>query len=318
MTLSRPVLDLLDEFLSEFTTQASTVEQYRKINLLFIGWMQRSKDHQPASPSRRAFAEYWRYCRNKGLSIRTIDNYTAGIRTFYKWLVECEYYNQDITAKTKSLRKSTDFIKAPLPEEKAIELLNSFRDDSIIELRDHAIINLMLRLGLRRNEVATLNQEDFKNAGDQWYIRIQGKGHNEKDAELPITEGILKPIQLYWNQRPEIKKEDAAFLSHCYRSQGRISTHFISVMVKARLRAIGLNDRLYSSHSLRHTAAYFATKAGAKPIEVQQMLRQKDARVTEQYLKAFRQERIKDGTAVMKLDVYLKECAERAVKLSKS
>lgn len=314
MKLPHPILDLLDEYLSELTKEASTIEQYRKINLLFIQWMTMSKDHNAAEPTRRAFATYWHDCRTRNLSVRTLDNYTAAIRMFFKWLVDCEYFNQDITAGTKSLRKSSDFIKAPLPEEKAIELLNNFEKDSVVELRDFAIVNLMLRLALRRNEVSTLNQEDFKHEGSQWYVRIQGKGHNEKDAELPITTDILRPIRKYWSKRPGMSKGDPAFISHSNSASGRITPHFISVMVKARLRAIGLDDRLYSSHSLRHTAAYYAMKAGAKSIEVTVMLRQKDTRVAEQYLKAFKQGRRKDGTAIMKLGGYIRERVRKPLK----
>ena len=314
MKLPHPILDLLDEFLSEMTREASTIEQYRKINLLFIRWMTMSKDHNAAEPTRQAFACYWRDCRSRNLSVRTLDNYTAAIRMFFKWLVLCEYYKHDVTAGTKALRKSSDYIKAPLPEEKTEELLNNFKKDSVVELRDFAIINLMVSLGLRRNEVATLNQEDFKRDGTLWYVRIMGKGHSEKDAELPITNDILKPIRKYWSKRPGMSKGDPAFISHSNSASGRITPHFISVMVKARLRAIGLDDRLYSSHSLRHTAAYYAMKAGAKSIEVTVMLRQKDTRVAEQYLKAFKQGRRKDGTAIMKLGGYIRERVRKPLK----
>jgi integrase len=105
-----------------------------------------------------------------------------------------------------------------------------------------------------------------------------------------------------------------AFISHANCSSKRITPHFVSVMVKARFRAIGLDDKLFSSHSLRHSAAYYATKAGSSSFEVQQMMRHKDGRATEQYKKAFNQERIKDGTSIFYLDNYLKKCQERCGK----
>lgn len=316
--LPKLVNDLKDEFLEDLTDKESSIEQYRKILSWFIKWQSMKKDCDPANPTRRTFSQFYRELRDKKRSVRTLDNYTVVIRKFFKWLIALGYYDTDITEGTKPLRKSNDFIKAPLSMDQATRLLKSISGNTVIELRDYAIINTVLRTGLRRIEISRLNHNDIIKAGSQYYIRIQGKGHDEKDCELPITRDILEPIQKYWKHRPDMYKEAPAFISHARCSSERITPHVISVMVKTRLRSIGIDNKLYSCHSLRHSAAYFAIKAGAKAIEVQQMLRHKDGRVTEQYKKAFNEERIKDGTAVLELDKYFKKYTESGLKQTKN
>jgi site-specific recombinase XerD len=306
MQLPEPIIILLERYLSELTLEPSTIELYRKNNMRFILWLTKSK-HPVKEPTRAAFCIYWQQLRNQGLSVRTIDNYLACVRGFFKWLMEERYYDKNITAGTKSLRKSDDYIRAPLSDNQAMNLLQSLKGNKLIEKRNYAIVNLMTFLGLRRIEVTRLDVKDIYPVDFQWFIKVHGKGHSEKDSELPITERILFPIQEYWQLREfPLDKDSPAFVNHAHCSTGRITPHFISGMVKTALRSIGLDDKLYTSHSLRHCAAYYAVKSGCKIVDDQQMLRQKDGRVTEQYLKAFNEQRIINGAGVFGLDEYFK------------
>lgn len=306
MVLSDKVNVLKDQFLSELTLNPSSILQYEKVLNIFILW-QTKKDVNVTQPTRATYAKFFNELKAKDLSSRTIDNYTAIIRKFFKWMVDLSYYDIDITDRITPLRKSNDYVKAPLPEDKAMILLNHKPGNSVIEVRNHAIINTMIRIGLRRIEISRLNVCDIFQVGTQWFIRVHGKGRYQQYDELPITQDILTPIQNYWKYRMNPEESDPAFINHARCSSGRITPHFISVMAKARLRSIGLDNKLFSSHSFRHTAAYFAFKSGSKQIEVQQMLRQRDGRSTEQYLKAFNHEKVKDGTAIFNLDSYYKK-----------
>jgi integrase len=189
-------------------------------------------------------------------------------------------------------------------------LLNSLGTQTEIEKRDYAIINLISFTGLRRIEVSRLDVKDIYQDKRQYYIKICGKGHTEKDTTLPLTNDVIKPIHDYWNTRFHMGPWDLnspAFVTHCNRGVNRIMPSFITKMVKRSLREIGLNDSMYSCHSLRHTAAALAMKAGCVVAQVQQMLRHKNMSTSEQYLKSFRQGKLNDGAAISILNNYFKE-----------
>jgi site-specific recombinase XerD len=63
----------------------------------------------------------------------------------------------------------------------------------------------------------------------------------------------------------------------------RLATGSISRIVKSRLRKAGLNSKYYTAHSLRHTAATVALKAGASLEKVQEMLGHADINTTLMY-----------------------------------
>ena len=235
----------MEQYLSELTLSESTIRQYKKTIALFITWLSKRNDYSVREPTRAAFCIYYQELKKKGRSVRTIDNYTACIREFFQWLLASQYYDKDITQGTRSLRKSNDYIRAPLTDDQAMKLLQSLKGDKVIDKRNFAIVNLMLFVGLRRIEVTRLDVRDIYQSGNQWYIKIHGKGHNEKDAELPITNRILAPIQEYWTARGATPEPDEpAFLNHSHSSAGRITPHFVSDMVKTSLRSMGLMIKL--------------------------------------------------------------------------
>jgi integrase/recombinase XerD len=74
------------------------------------------------------------------------------------------------------------------------------------------------------------------------------------------------------------------FVSNSNNSQGeRITTKTISRLTKEGLRAIGIDDRTITAHSLRHTAATNLIRSGASLQDTQMMLRHADISMTMHY-----------------------------------
>jgi integrase len=268
---------------------------------------------------RADFVLYYSHLLKSGRSAKTLDVYTSSIRAFFKWLQEWGFYDKDITAGTRNKRRYSDYVRSPLSIEQADQLLKSCNGMSLIDKRNYAILNLMLFLGLRRCEVSRLDMRDIYQQEDRYYIRIQGKGHVDKDSILKITKDIISPIDDYWSLRTDIfKANTAAFLSHARRGEARLTPSFISKMVKSHLRKIGLNDPVYSSHSLRHTAAILAMKAGSSVDEVRSMLRHRSASVTELYLKQLNRDEDAGNTAISNLGQYYQKFKETAKKVHNS
>jgi integrase/recombinase XerD len=310
MKLTEPILELVEKFLSEKNIERSSKDLYRKTLHYYINWLVR-KEHPVKEPTKASLIIYIEELKGSSKSIRTIDSYLTSVKMFFKWLKENELYDKNIASGIKSLRKSNDYIRSSLSLEQVTLLLESAKGNKIINSRNLAIINLMCFLGLRRIEVTRLNVGDIYPAESQWYIKLHGKGRHEKDCELPITDNILTPIRDYLDLRIEgISDNSPLFCNHARCSVKRITPDFVSRMIKGYLKRIGLNNKQFTCHSLRHTAATNALRAGSKVAEIQQMLRQRNASTTEIYLRSIRENRINDGSAIFALDEYYSKFKE--------
>ena len=113
-------------------------------------------------------------------------------------------------------------------------------------------------------------------------IYVQGKGHDDKDDPIKLPDYVLETINEYLTKRDSDAKP--LFLNHGKRSdKTRIKPKTISELVKNSLRLIGLDDKRYTAHSLRHTCATIALLNGASIQEVQMTLRHKSINTTTIY-----------------------------------
>ena len=140
-------------------------------------------------------------------------------------------------------------------------------------------------------------------SGEHTLISLQRKGKVDKSCRIGVTDKVLDAIHDYLVCRGEMTEDSPLFVTHKngYASQG-ISDFMISKMVKRYLRVIGLDDKCYTCHSLRHTAAILSLKAGASIYDVQQMLGHTSIETTRIYLRAIDAEKRVDNAAIRRLD----------------
>ena len=81
-----------------------------------------------------------------------------------------------------------------------------------------------------------------------------------------------------------------------------LSDVMVSRIVKFYLNKIGIDDKYYTCHSLRHTAAILSLKSGASIYDVQQMLGHTSIETTRIYLRAIDAEKRIDNDAIRRLD----------------
>ena len=147
--------------------------------------------------------------------------------------------------------------------------------------RDFAIINLLIRTGLRTIEVIRANIEDIRQESGEAVLWIQGKGRDDKDEFVLLTEGTFKPIRDYLSSRSITDNKEPLFASLSDRNKGnRLTTRSISRIVKNKLKEIGLNNDRLTAHSLRHTAITLALKGGATIQEAQALGRHANINTT--------------------------------------
>jgi site-specific recombinase XerD len=143
--------------------------------------------------------------------------------------------------------------------------------------RDYAVIVVMLRLGLRATEVATLRLDDLDWRAGQ--LTVRGKGGRVDQLPLPVDVG--EAISAYLRRgRPRTATVREVFLRlrppEVSLGRGGVTAIVASAARRAQLGVV-------RAHRLRHTAASDMLRAGASLSEVGQVLRHRSAGSTAVY-----------------------------------
>ena len=229
-----------------------------------------------------------------GMSSLSVGAYLTSVRRFFAW-AEGEKIYLNIARDVKGPKRKQQFRKQALTAAKAKEVL-SYQDGQ--GLRDHAMLNLLLRTGLRTIEVIRANVEDITYKAGTRVLLVHGKGRSERDAFVILTDTAYQPIADYLATRGKVKAGEPLFTSHSNNSKGgRLSTRTVSGIAKQSLRSVGLDSKEYTAHSLRHTTAVTIMRAGGSIEDAQHVLRHSSPATTQIYTATIKEElRLRNST----------------------
>lgn len=228
--------------------------------------------------------QYKSHLLAEGLSPRTGNLYLTSVRQFFKYLESNRIY-PDVSAGLKGFKRSYGFNRDPLTLQQARDLLSSIDTSDIIGLRDFAMINLMLRTGLRTMEVVGSDVGDIRQTSNATLLYVRSKGKDAKDDFVVLTREAYEPIARYLAVRHCTDPRAALFVSHSNNNMGmRITTKTLRFDVKQKLLRIGVYSSRISAHSLRHTFATMALQNGATIEQVRDTLRHQNITTTQIYV----------------------------------
>lgn len=287
-TSSGDAQSLIEAFLRGLDVKESSRRLYGRTLKQFFAWVDLEGKQLPEL-TKADIAEYKSHLENGlKLSPLTVGSYIVSLRKFYEW-VETEGLYKNIAKGIKTPQRSQVFEKQYLSEEKSGELLEHFKEGS---LRNYAIVNLMLRTGLRTIEVSRLQIGDICYMGEKRVLKIWGKGKTEaekgKDYNFVVlTDKAYLPIRNYIEAtRKGARSGEPLFTSTSRQNKGeKLSTRTISGLCKEGLKSIGLDGNEYTAHSLRHTTASLLLGHGQTLLAVQHVLRHASVNTTQRYTK---------------------------------
>lgn len=225
-------------------------------------------------------------------SVATIRLYSTTTKMFFAYLQKSGIY-RDVAAEMTplKLRKSSTHNKKALSDAQAKKLLGAVKGDSVVAIRDKAIIALALTCGLRTVEISRANVGDFQENEGFWTLAVQGKGRISADELVKIAAPVAEMIQAYLDKRGNVADDEPLFKSASNNKtwQGnsygsRLSEQSVGKMIKRYMKSVGINDKKITAHSCRHFAATTAIKRGVDLREVSAMLRHASLNVTMTYL----------------------------------
>ncbi len=282
---SRPasLQDLTEAFLADQDVSTSSRETYRRSLRQFIGWLESTGRAQRMSTLQREDILAYKESLQAEKSSSTVSTYLTVVRKLYGWLESQKLY-PDITRGVKGAKKAKGHRKDCLTPGQIRQALDTMDRSTLEGLRDFALLNLLVRTGLRTVEVARAQVGDIRQEAGQAVLWIQGKGRDEKDDFVLLVEDTLEPLREYLAARGPVSAEEPLFVSSSDRNRGEaLTTRSISRIVKQALQAVGLNDSRLTAHSMRHTAITLAAAGGASLHQVQAMARHSDPKITMVY-----------------------------------
>ena len=279
--------EVVATFIAAQDVSESSRKLYTRTLSQYFVWMEREqKDVKELT--RKDVLEYKDYLQEESLSSLTISSYITAVRKCYEW-AEGEKLYPNIAKGIKTPRRIQAFKKQHLTDAKSKELLDYFQNQS---LRDYAIVNLILRTGLRTIEVVRANIEDITFKGERRVLKVWGKGHLEKDDFVVLSDKAYLPIKNYLAiARKGAKSGEPLFSSTSHQNYGeRLTTKTISSLCKDGLKAIGLEGKEFTAHSLRHTTAVAILKHGGQLTDVQSVLRHTSPVTSQIYTESVKEE----------------------------
>lgn len=247
-----------------------TIKYYLNILKQFVLWI----DVPLEQVTYEKIGDYIDYLHNKRMGAASINLYLAVIRVFYSYL----RYEEKIKLSNPVRNSCRLRVPKPLPRhlrEEEVEYLFSV----IKNKRDFAMFKLMLRCGLRVEEVSnlTLGAIDLK---QRRIIVYHGKG--SKDRVVYISDDAHNALVAYLKIRSHFRIKKV-FLVEKGNFKGQpISVRGIQKRIEYYAKKTGLK---VSCHSLRHTMATQLLNAEAQVETIQDLLGHNWITTTQRYCK---------------------------------
>lgn len=202
----------------------------------------------------------------KNISPKTLSRNIATIKSFFKYLVEQEILDKNIT-KGILFPKLPKKLPAFLTETEIDKLMEAPKFHSKNSIKDRLILELLYSTGMRISELVAIKMDKIKL--EEGLIKVLGKGNVER--QVIIGSKAKEQLKKYLRHRSNIESE---FLFPCERKNsktGHISIRKVYKDVKKLLFLATGNDAL-SPHSIRHSTATHLLENGTDLMSVKELM----------------------------------------------
>ena len=260
----------------------ATQKTYNKAVENFAGYLM---NYNISLPTREDVISYREWLLANNYKPSSARLYMTIVKKFFRWLASKMIY-ANVADGVKLPEMPTDeHSRGSLTIEEAKATIFFFKGRSEKELRDKAIMSLMIGCGLRSCEVIRLDLGDVEKRRGQWFLKIHGKKRSGKVDSVALSGELKRILDDYIAVRPAGKKGTPMFISTSRRNRGqRLETQTVSRLAKKIFAGIGIESERICCHSCRHTHATLALQAGVPIREVSKNLRHRSTTTTEIYL----------------------------------
>lgn len=223
----------------------------------------------------------------KQLARPSVKQQLAAIRMVFDYLVLGQALPSNPAAAVRGPKYTTKRGKTPvLSSDEARQLLDSIKvENSVVGLRDRALIGLMVYTFARVGAATGMNVEDWYFQNRKWWVRLHEKGG--KLHAMPAHHNLEDYVASYLEAAGIAGEKDTPLFRTVRGKTQQLTDHRMTqsdVYVMIRRRAAGAGVKtLIGCHTFRATGITAYLKNGGKLEVAQQMAAHESARTTGLY-----------------------------------
>jgi site-specific recombinase XerD len=206
----------------------------------------------------------------------------TALRSFFRYLRHHGAISTDLAGCVPTVPNwSLSTLPKFLPADDVERILECCDRKTSIGRRNHAILLLLARLGIRAGEVVALNLDDIDWSTGQ--ITIRGKGG--KSAQLPLAPDVGEALATYLRDDRQRCSTRRVFVRHRAPLVGFGNSSTISSIVMRALKHASVESAHTGAHVLRHSLATSLLRQGGSLDEIGELLRHQSPNTTAIYAK---------------------------------
>jgi len=272
----------LDHFLNFLVVEKglskNTLDAYGRDLARYLDFLAERKLRRPDEIRPPDVIQFLGRLKDQGLSPRSRSRALVAVRVFHKFLLQECLASHNPATRVEAPKTLNPLPKA-LSQSDVERLLQAPRDETPLDLRDKAMLELLYATGLRVSELIGLQVNDLQlSAG---YLTAFGK--RSKQRLVPMGEAAVEAISGYLGLgRPQLGRQGNSHFLFLNRSGDGLTRQGFWKMIKRRAREVGIQKNI-SPHTLRHSFATHLLENGADLRSVQTMLGHADISTTQIY-----------------------------------
>lgn len=280
--LSHKSIELIEEYLAyldlERGVSRHTLDAYRRDLTGFAELC----GGRLSDASVREINQYMAHMDSVGVRPATVARKLSALRGFYHYLKRHGKGGKAFPEKIRA-PKLVSYHPGALSVTQVEQILNEIQTDTVLGIRDLALVETLYGSGLRVSEAIGLELSSLvREAG---FLIVRGKG--QKERMTPIGSRMRKSLTDYIeNSRPALlgakpssRSSSKLFLNNRGSALSRVS---VFRMVRKYAILAGIKTEI-SPHSLRHCFATHLLEGGANLRVVQELLGHSDISTTQMY-----------------------------------
>jgi site-specific recombinase XerD len=260
------ILQTYSKYLQTAGKSAHTVKAYTHDLISFAQWFTQTTgdtfDPQAIGP--RDIADYRSYLLTRGKKPATVNRRLVALQRFYKWAQKQGHTANNPFEVLEGVRVKQQQGIAPkwLDSHQQMALLRAVRKGK--SQRDLAMVELMMKTGLRVSELVDLTLADVELAERAGRVIVR-EGKGGKYREVPLSKEVRYALETYLQERREGESQ-RLFLGQ----RGPLNVPGVQYLVAKYAYQARLAD--VTPHSLRHTFGKNLVDAGVSLEQVAALL----------------------------------------------
>ena len=271
------IVAFLNSLIIEKGLSKNTIQSYESDIYQLYQWNISKNKKRITEIKKIDTSQYISYLFSQNLKSTSVNRKISSLKTFFNFLLKKKLINANPFADQIMPKKPVSLPKS-ISEDDVVKLLDAPKLDSLIGLRDKAMLELLYASGVRISELVNIKFSDLDL--ERNIIKVFGKG--SKERLVPFGEDAAQCISAYIDERK--KNKDIASIKYIFLNNrgSKISRHAFWHRLKEYCLEIGLK-RDISPHTLRHAFATHLLNRGADLRSVQVLLGHSDLSTTQIY-----------------------------------